>query len=83
MSGESLTCPEYRASFVEEWNRPSIRRPSANALYGKNHQAKHLGRRGRGQDAIAIVGVDELVPDDILERLRRLPQVREAKVLRF
>lgn len=43
----------------------------------------HLGRLGPGEDAIAIVGVDQLVPDAVQDRLRRLPQVREVKVLRF
>ena len=43
----------------------------------------HLGRRGPGEDAIAIVGVDQVVPDEIQARLRRLPQVRQVKVLRF
>ena len=43
----------------------------------------HLGRRGPGEDAIAIVGVDQVVPNEIQERLRLLPLVREVKVLRF
>jgi len=43
----------------------------------------HLGRRGAGEDAIAIVGVDQVVPADVQERVRGLPQVREVKVLRF
>lgn len=43
----------------------------------------HLGRRGPGEDAIAIVGVDQVVPDAVQEHLRRLPEVREVKVLRF
>jgi len=43
----------------------------------------HLGRCGEGEDAIAIVGVDQLVPEEVLERVRRLPQVREVRVLRF
>jgi D-3-phosphoglycerate dehydrogenase / 2-oxoglutarate reductase len=43
----------------------------------------HLGRRGVGEDAIAIVGVDQMVPNDVQERLRAIPQVREVRVLRF
>lgn len=43
----------------------------------------HLGRRGEGEDAVAIVGVDQVVPDAVQERLRRLPQVRVVHVLRF
>ncbi len=43
----------------------------------------HLGRRGAGGDAIAIVGVDQMVPNDVQEQLRAIPQVREVRVLRF
>ena len=43
----------------------------------------HLGRQGAGADAIAIVGVDQVVTEEVQERLRALPQVREVKVLRF
>jgi D-3-phosphoglycerate dehydrogenase len=43
----------------------------------------HLGRVAMGEDAIAIVGVDQQVPDAILAKLRAAPQVRYAKVLHF
>jgi D-3-phosphoglycerate dehydrogenase / 2-oxoglutarate reductase len=43
----------------------------------------HLGRQAEAQDAIAIVGVDQVVPDVIQQRLRALPHVRFVKVLRF
>ena len=43
----------------------------------------HLGRQAAEQDAIAIVGVDQVVPDDIQQRLRSLPHVKYVKVLKF
>ena len=43
----------------------------------------HLGRRGPGLDAIAIIGVDQVVPEPVQERLRRLPLVRDVRVLQF
>jgi D-3-phosphoglycerate dehydrogenase / 2-oxoglutarate reductase len=43
----------------------------------------HLGRQAQGGDAIAIVGVDQVVPESIQQKLRALPQVRYVKVLRF
>ncbi|MCC6770756.1 MAG: phosphoglycerate dehydrogenase [Gemmatimonadaceae bacterium] len=43
----------------------------------------HLGRQGTGEEAVAIVGVDQVVPDEVQERIRQLPQVREVTVLRF
>ena len=35
------------------------------------------------EDAIAIVGVDQMVPEAIQQKLRALPHVRYVKVLRF
>jgi D-3-phosphoglycerate dehydrogenase / 2-oxoglutarate reductase len=43
----------------------------------------HLGRQAAEQDAIAIVAVDQVVPDDIQQKLRALPHVRYVKVLKF
>jgi D-3-phosphoglycerate dehydrogenase len=43
----------------------------------------HLGRESEGADAIALVGVDQVVPSDIVAKIKALPQVRYAKVLRF
>ncbi|MEQ1492667.1 MAG: ACT domain-containing protein, partial [Terricaulis sp.] len=50
---------------------------------GVNIATFHLGREDAGADAIALVGVDQVVSDDLLERIKALPQVRYAKVLRF
>jgi D-3-phosphoglycerate dehydrogenase len=43
----------------------------------------HLGRHAVEQDAIAIVGVDQIVSDSIQQRLRALPHVRYVKMLQF
>ena len=43
----------------------------------------HLGRQGAEQDAIAIVGVDQIVPEAVQQKLRALPHVRYVKVLTF
>jgi D-3-phosphoglycerate dehydrogenase len=43
----------------------------------------HLGRQAAEQDAIAIVGVDQGLPEAIQHKLRALPHVRYVKVLRF
>jgi D-3-phosphoglycerate dehydrogenase len=50
---------------------------------GINIATFNLGRVAAGEDAIALIGVDQVVPDAILAELRALPQVRYAKVLRF
>jgi D-3-phosphoglycerate dehydrogenase / 2-oxoglutarate reductase len=43
----------------------------------------HLGRQSEGRDAIAIVGVDQVVPEAVQQALRELSHVRYVKVLRF
>jgi len=43
----------------------------------------HLGREGAGAEAIALVGVDQAPADAVMEKLKALPQVRYAKLLRF
>jgi D-3-phosphoglycerate dehydrogenase len=43
----------------------------------------NLGRVQEGAEAIALVGVDQSVPDPILERIAALPQVRYVKLLHF
>ena len=43
----------------------------------------HLGRQAAEQDAIALVGVDQVVPYPIQRKLRELPHVRYVKVLRL
>ena len=43
----------------------------------------HLGRHAAEEDAIAIVGVDQFVPEGIQQKLRALPHVRYVKVLQF
>ena len=43
----------------------------------------NLGREESGGDAIALVGIDQDVPADTLEKIKALPQVRYVKVLKF
>jgi D-3-phosphoglycerate dehydrogenase len=50
---------------------------------GVNIATFHLGREAAGGDAIALVGVDQDISDDLLGRIKALPQVRYAKELRF
>jgi len=43
----------------------------------------HLGREGAGAEAIALLGVDQAPPEAVMDALKKLPQVRYAKLLRF
>lgn len=50
---------------------------------GINIATFHLGRQAAGTDAIAIVGIDQMIPEEIQAKLRALPHVRYVKVLQF
>jgi len=50
---------------------------------GLNIATFHLGRTAPGGDAIALVQVDEPVTAEILDAVRALPSVNQAKSLRF
>lgn len=43
----------------------------------------HMGREAPGGEAVTLVGVDQVVPEPIMQQLRGLPQVRYVKVLKF
>ncbi len=43
----------------------------------------NLGRQARGGDAIALIEVDEALSDQVLEAVRGLPHVKQAKPLAF
>lgn len=43
----------------------------------------NLGRVAAGEDAVALVGIDQTVPADTLARIQALPQVRFVRVLAF
>ncbi len=43
----------------------------------------NLGRAAAGSDAIALIEVDGAVPDEVLEAIRKIPAVKQAKALAF
>ncbi len=50
---------------------------------GVNIATFNLGRSAAGEGAIALVAVDDPVGDDVLEKVRALPHVTQAKALSF
>jgi D-3-phosphoglycerate dehydrogenase len=50
---------------------------------GVNIATFNLGRVAAGDDAIALVGIDQTPDDALVARIRALPYVKEARVLRF
>jgi D-3-phosphoglycerate dehydrogenase len=50
---------------------------------GVNIATFHLGRDAAGGEAIALVGIDQPPAEAVMAKLKALPQVRYAKLLRF
>jgi D-3-phosphoglycerate dehydrogenase len=50
---------------------------------GVNIGTFNLGRRAAGGEAVALVSVDEHVPESVIARIKALPGVRAVKPLRF
>ena len=50
---------------------------------GVNIATFNLGRRAPGEDAIALVGVDQAPSEDLLAKIKALPHVKEARALTF
>jgi len=71
--------------FINNSDKPGFI-GALGTMLGESHiniATFHLGRQAQGQDAIAIVGVDQVVPEEIQQKLRALPHVRYVKVLKF
>jgi len=50
---------------------------------GVNIATFHLGRTAPGEDAIALIQVDQPIGRDLIARITALPNVTQAKALRF
>jgi D-3-phosphoglycerate dehydrogenase / 2-oxoglutarate reductase len=50
---------------------------------GINIATFHVGRQAPGGDAVSLIEIDGELPPGVLARVRALPQVKQAKVLRF
>jgi D-3-phosphoglycerate dehydrogenase len=50
---------------------------------GVNIATFNLGRVSAGDDAIALVGVDQPPSEALLAKIQALPHVKEARALRF
>ena len=50
---------------------------------GVNIATFNLGRRAAGEDAIALVGVDQPPNEALLAKVKSLPNVKEARALVF
>ncbi len=50
---------------------------------GVNIATFHLGRLGAEKDAIALISVDQDLPEPLLDRVRQIPHVVQVSALKF
>ncbi|MGH7052458.1 MAG: phosphoglycerate dehydrogenase [Stellaceae bacterium] len=71
--------------FVRNSDKPGFIGALGNTLgaAGVNIATFHLGRTAPGQEAIALIEIDQALTPDTLDRVRGLPDVIQVKALRF
>jgi D-3-phosphoglycerate dehydrogenase / 2-oxoglutarate reductase len=78
---------EFRPNmiYITNVDRPGFIGRSASTLgdAGINIATFHLGRDLPGGNAIALIEIDGELPPHVLEALRALPQVQQARQLKF
>jgi D-3-phosphoglycerate dehydrogenase / 2-oxoglutarate reductase len=71
--------------FVRNNDKPGFIGALGNALAAAhvNIATFHLGRTAPGEDAIALIAVDQKLTTSLIDAVRRLPNVIQAKAMRF
>jgi D-3-phosphoglycerate dehydrogenase len=71
--------------FVRNNDKPGFIGALGNALAAAevNIATFHLGRTAPGEDAIALIEVDQKLTSALIDTVRRLPNVIQAKAMRF
>ena len=77
--------PSERMLFTVNNDKPGVIGLIGGTLgdCGVNISTFNLGRTAEGGEAIAVIGVDQQLDDEVLAKVRALPNVIEAKVLNF
>jgi D-3-phosphoglycerate dehydrogenase len=86
VKGMDLDAPfSPRMLYVNNADKPGFIGALGNLLAeaGVNIATFNLGRVTVGQDAIAMVGVDQDASQDLLKKIQDLPHVKEARLLKF
>jgi D-3-phosphoglycerate dehydrogenase len=86
VKGMALEAPFHSATlYINNSDKPGFI-GALGTLLGDaqiNIATFHLGREGAGAEAIALVGVDQAPPVEVLAKIKNLPHVRYVKLLAF
>ncbi len=71
--------------YITNFDKPGFIGKFSSTLgeAGINIATFHVGREAPGGNAIALIEIDGELPDTVLEKVRALPQVQQAKPLHF
>jgi len=71
--------------YITNLDKPGFIGKFSSALgdAGINIATFHVGRDAPGGNAIALIEIDGVLPPDVLAKVRALPQVQQARPLRF
>ncbi len=71
--------------YITNFDKPGFIGKFSSTLgeAGINIATFHVGREAPGGNAIALIEIDGELPDAVLEKVRALPQVQQAKPLHF
>jgi len=71
--------------YITNYDKPGFigRFSSTLGEAGINIATFHVGRDAPGGNAIALIEIDGELPPEVLARVRALPQVQQAKPLKF
>jgi len=75
----------HHVLFVRNYDKPGFIGALGNALAAAqvNIATFHLGRTAPGEDAIALIEVDQPLTAQLIDAVRGLPNVIQAKAMRF
>ncbi len=71
--------------YITNFDKPGFIGKFSSTLgeAGINIATFHVGREAPGANAIALIEIDGELPEDVLAKVRSLPQVQQAKPLHF
>ena len=71
--------------YITNFDKPGFIGTFSSTLgnAGINIATFHVGREKPGGDAVALIEIDGEMPDKVLDQVRALPQVQQAKPLHF
>ena len=73
------------ALYLRNYDKPGFI-GDLGQLLGKNDiniASFHLGRREKSGEAIALVEIDQIIDENVLDKIKNLPQVVRANVINF